>query len=171
MRPVSFSCWNGLAICALLAAASLAWGHSAADYPLRVHIYQHDGVSHYHAGSLDGVDGEGRGNLFENGDPHGFDFRYDCGNRLMNSVSFETYPARWKKPGKTLEMLLPAGGGTCNLRVEVKPDVVYHRHNRMLEEIPAARYKEWMIKHHYDPEHGMNLPVLDGSGEAGAGAQ
>jgi hypothetical protein len=41
----------------------------------------------------------------------------------------------------------------------VKPNVVYHRHNGSLEEEPAAKFKEWMVKHEYDPEHGKDLPV------------
>lgn len=150
---------SGLAACLLLSGVALAGGHNPADFPLRVHIYTHNGVSHYYDRSLEMVDGEGRANLFENGLPHGFDYRYTCDKRLMNSVGFETYLARWKKPNKTLEVLLPAGGGTCNLQVEVKPDVVYHKHNGSLNEMPAAKYKEWMDKHQYDPEHGKDLPV------------
>ncbi|MFY9853918.1 MAG: hypothetical protein WAK26_08595 [Terracidiphilus sp.] len=162
MRRVLFCGLAGLAVCIVLSTAVLA-ARNLADYPLRVHIYSHDSVSHYWgpggARSLDGVDGEGRGNLFENGEPRGFDFRYYCGNRLMNSMGYETYPARWKKPGKEMQILLPADGGACDFKVDVKPDVVYHRRNGYLEEQPAAKYKEWMIRHQYDPEHGMNLPV------------
>lgn len=151
-----------LAVCVLLSTAALA-ARNPADYPLRVHIFAHSSVSHYWgpggARSLDAVDGEGRANLYENGEPRGLDFRYDCGSRMMNSMGYETYPARWKKPGKELQILLPADGGACNLKVDVKPNVVYHRHNGNLEEEPAARFKEWMVKHQYDPEHGLDLPV------------
>ena len=162
MRRVLMCGLAGLAICALSSTAVLA-ARNLADYPLRVHIFSHNSVSHYWgpggARSLDEVDGEGRANLFENGEPRGFDFRYNCGNRLMNSMGYETYPARWKKPGKELQILLPADGGACDFKVEVKPDVVYRRHNGNLEEQPAAKFKEWMVKHQYDPEHGMNLPA------------
>jgi hypothetical protein len=93
----------------------------------------------------------------------------------MNSVGYETYRARWKKQDKTLEILLPAMGGTCDLKVEMKENVVYRRHNNSLGEVPAAKFKEWMEKHQYDPEHGKDLPVTAdsepaASGEAGVGA-
>jgi len=162
MRRVLMCGLAGLAVCMLFSAAVLA-ARNLADYPLRVHIFSHDSVSHYWgpggARSLNEVDGEGRANLFENGEPRGFDFRYNCGNRLMNSMGYETYPARWKKPGKEMQILLPADGGACDFKVDVKPDVVYVRHNGSLNEEPAARYKAWMVRHQYDPEHGMNLPL------------
>jgi hypothetical protein len=162
MRRVLFCGLAGLAVSVLLSTAVLA-ARNPADYPLRVHIFYHNGVSHYWgpggARSLNEVDGEGRANLFENGEPRGLDFRYECEKRLMNSMGYETYPARWKKPGKELQILQPADGGTCNLYVDVKPNVVYRRHNGNLEEEPAEKFKAWMVKHQYDPEHGMDLPV------------
>ncbi len=159
MRRAWLCGFCGFVLCMLLSSTVLASSHNPADYPLRVHIFHHSSHSHYYWHTLDQVDGEGRANLFENGDPHGFDFRYDCGNRLMNSAGYETYLARWKKPGQKLEILLPAGGGTCNLQVDVKADIVYRKHNGELGEEPAAKYKAWMIKHQYDPEHGKNEPV------------
>ena len=117
MRRVLLCGLAGLAVCVLLSTAVLA-AHNPADFPLRVHIFSHNSVSHYWgpggARSLDEVDGEGRANLYENGEPRGIDFRYVCGNRLMNSMGFETYPARWKKPGKELQILLPADGGAAD---------------------------------------------------------
>jgi hypothetical protein len=79
---------------------ALAGGHDAANYPLRVHIFQVGGVSHYYGATrtLDYVDGEGRANLFENSEPRGFDFSYRCGERLRYSSGYETFLARWKKP-------------------------------------------------------------------------
>jgi hypothetical protein len=159
MRRIALGCMSELAACLLFSSAVLAGSHNPADFPLRVHIYTHNGVSHYWDQSLERVDGEGRANLFENGEPRGFDYRYSCENRLMNSVGFETYPARWKKPGKELEILLGAAGGVCELKVDVKQDVVYHKHNGNLSEEPAAKYKAWMAKVQYDPEHGKNQPL------------
>ncbi len=169
MRRVLLCGLAVFAVCVLLSTAVLA-ARNPADYPLRVHIFQHSSYSMYAYRTLNGVDGEGRANLFENGEPRGFDFRYYCGNRLMNSMGYETYPARWKKPGKEMQILLPADGGACDLKVEVKPNVVYRRHNGNLEEEPAARYKEWMVKHQYDPEHGMDLPVAAAAEPAQPGA-
>jgi hypothetical protein len=118
------------------------------------------------------VDGEGRVNLFENGEPQGFDFRYQCGSRMMNSAGDETFKARWKKPGKELEMLLPAMAGTCNLKVEMKEGVAFRRRkDGALIEVPAAKFKEWMIKHQYDPEHGKDVPMEPAPEPASAPAQ
>ena len=154
----------GLAGWMLLSTTAMAGKWSAADFPLRVHIFGHNGVSHYYNRSLDAVDGEGRGNLYENGQPRGFDFGYRCGERLRNSVGFETYIARWKKPGRELEILLPVLGGkpgqmdSCELEVTMK-DGAYYMHNGGLGEESQQDFKNWMQKHQYDPEHGLNEPV------------
>lgn len=165
MRRVFFIGLTGFAFCLLLSTAVLA-GRDSASYPLRVHIFQFNSYSHYYrpTTSLDTVDGEGRANLFENGEPRGFDFKYRCGERLRGNPGYETYMARWKKPGKELEILLPQFGkpdafDTCDLVVLMKADMVYHRSNGMLGEEPSARFKEWMLKHQYDPEHGKDIPV------------
>jgi hypothetical protein len=161
MRPISFLFAAAVAFLLLPAAAFAA--HNPADYPLRVHIYKHTGVSHYSgwggARSLQGVDGEGRANLYENSRPRGFDFHYECDDRLMNSSGFDTYPARWKKPGVELELLLEATGHTCKLHVAMKEGVVYHSHDGRFGEEPADQYKAWMDRVQYDPEHGKNIPV------------
>jgi hypothetical protein len=147
------------AVYALLSTNAVLASHNPADYTLRVHIFHHNSVSHYYDRSLETVDGEGRANLFENGEPRAFDFRYHCDNRLMNSVGYETYLARWKKPGKEMEILLPAMGGVCDFKVDVKASVVYVKHKGVVSEELASRYKEWMVKHQYDPEHGKDIPV------------
>lgn len=166
-----------LAGCLLLSTAALAGGHNAADYPLRVHIFNFNSHSHYYERSVEYVDGEGRANLYENGEPRGFDFSYRCGERLRGSAGFETYMARWKKPGRALEILEPRFGNpgamdSCELKVDMK-DTVYYRHNGGLDEEPAAVFKKWMDKHQYDPEHGKNEPVAPvpeaGSAPAPAG--
>ncbi|MGD0940746.1 MAG: hypothetical protein ABR905_13660 [Terracidiphilus sp.] len=155
---------SGLAGCLLLSTVALAGGRNAADYPLRVHIYQFNGYSHYAYQTVNYVDGEGRANLYENGEPRGFDFKYRCGERLRGSAGYETYVARWKKAGKELEILLPQFGkpdsyDTCDLVVLMKENTVYHRSNGLLGEEPAAKFKAWMEKVQYDPEHGKNEPV------------
>lgn len=135
---------------------------NTANYPLRVHIFSYNGHSHYYGRSLDEVDGEGRANLFENSEARGFDFSYHCSDRLQVSAGYETYMARWKKPGQVLEILLPVFGKPgaadgCELRVLMK-ETAYVRHNGMMGEEPAAQFKEWMVKHDYDPEHGEDVP-------------
>lgn len=157
-----FAC---LALAATLLAPVAGWAaHNPADYPLRVHIFGHSGVSHYEgfrgARSLEAVDGEGRANLYENSQPHAFDFHYVCEERLMNSVGYDTYPARWKKPNAELELLLPVSGKTCKFHVAMKDGVVYHKRDGNIAEVPADKFKAWMDKVQYDPEHGKNLPNI-----------
>lgn len=151
-----------IAGCLVLPIAAFAGKINTADYPLRVHIFGFNGAAHYYAGSLNNVDGDGRANVYENGDPKGFDFSYSCADRLRVSPGFETYMARWKKPGQTLEILLPVFGKPgaaegCELKVLMK-DTAYIRRNGLLNEEPAAVFKDWMVKHKYDPEHGLNEP-------------
>ena len=111
------------------------------------------------------MDGEGRANLYENGLPKGFDFSYQCGARILVSPGFETYLARWKKPGRELAILLPTLGGKpgemneCNLEVTLKEDSAYFKHNGLMDEEPAEKFKDWMVRHQYDPEHGLDQPV------------
>jgi hypothetical protein len=175
MRRVFLWSLSGLAGCLLLSTAVQAAGGGGAAYPLRVHIFQRDSHSHYYRGqSLDYVDGEGRANLYENGEPHGFDFSYRCGERLMVSAGYETYFARWKKPGKTLELLLPVMGkpgaaDACELQVEMK-NAAYYRHNGAVDEEPEATFKDWMDRHQYDPENGKNDPVPVAPAPTGSGA-
>jgi len=157
-----------LTFCFLFSAVALAGGYRAAEFPLRVHIYTHNGYSHYSHQMLDYVDGEGRANLFENGEPRGFVYGYRCGERLRNSDGFETYMARWKKKDRTMEILQPVLGkpnaaNTCELKVEMKDGIAYHRRNGMLGEVQAEDLKAWMVKHKYDPEHGLNEPVFASS--------
>jgi hypothetical protein len=160
-------------LCVGLFLVTAAWAMkwNAADYPLRVHIFQFNAFSHYYRpgggayGTLENVDGEGRADLYENGEPKGFDFSYQCSARIMVSPGYETYVARWRKPGRELTILLPVLGGKpgdmseCDLRVTLKEDTVYYKHNGLLDEEPTAKFKDWMVKHQYDPEHGLNQPV------------
>lgn len=163
MRRLLWCGFAGFAACALLSTVALA-AHNPANYPLRVHIFQFNAHSSYRYRQVDYVDGEGRANLYENGEPRGFDFSYRCSERLRVSAGFETYFARWKKPGKEIEILLPQFGkpgaaSGCDLEVLMKDNMAYSRHNGLLGEEPAARFKEWMARHQYDPEHGKDLPV------------
>jgi hypothetical protein len=154
-----------MTFCLFSSTVALAGGYKLADYPLRVHIFSFNSHSHYYERQVSWVDGEGRANLFENSEPRGFEFSYRCGERLRKSDGFETYLARWKKPGRTLEILLPVLGkpdaaDSCELKVEMKDGIVYRWRNGAMVEQPAAQFKEWMIKHEYDPEHGKNVPVM-----------
>ncbi|QMV18214.1 hypothetical protein GOB94_05540 [Granulicella sp. 5B5] len=147
----------------LLAAPLFSESKNPADYPLRIHIFGHNQTTFYHNRSEDEAKGEGRANLFENGDVHAVDFSFDCSDRLKNSFGYETYPARWKKPHQELTVLMPVFGKsnaffTCTIKTDVK-DYAYTAHNGSMSSEPSAAFKTWMVKHDYDPEHGKNEPI------------
>jgi hypothetical protein len=165
MRRIVFLSLSGMAFCLLLSTVALAGGYKLDNYPLRVHIYSYNAHSHYYERQVSWVDGEGRATLYENGEPKGFDFGYRCEDRLRSSPGYETYYARWKKPGRTLEILLPVFGKpnadeSCELKVVMKDGFAYRRRNGSVIEVPSAEWKDWMQRHQYDPEHGKNVPVM-----------
>jgi hypothetical protein len=143
-----------------------------ADYPLRLHIFGRSQTSFYYsrARSLDETQGEGRANLYENGEARGIDFNYRCDYKVRASFGYETYPARWKKQGKQLVVLMPVFGQagkffTCDFNADVK-DFAYASGKEGLRSEPVAQFKLWMQRHDYDPEHGKDVPVR-GGGEQG----
>ncbi len=156
LRPV--------ALCLLLVPSALAGeSKNPADYPLRIHIFNRSETTFYHHRQEEEAKGEGRANLFANGEPHGVDFSFECSEKLKSSFGYETYPAKWKKPNQTLVVLLPVFGKTgsyftCDLKTDVK-DFAYMSHNGNMQSEPIAEFKAWMAKHDYDPEHGKNTPV------------
>lgn len=166
-----YLCLVGVILAAFFVCTPVFAGKiNTADFPLRVHIIDRNGIRHYQGmgggiHSLEGVDGMGQANLFENGQALGFDFTYSCGQPITHQSAFETFMARWKKPGREIEILMPIIGGkpgetsSCDLKVTMKQDTVYlHRGGSLVEE-PAAQYKQWMVAHQYDPEHGKDQPV------------
>jgi hypothetical protein len=161
-----------------LSPGVMAGAPDPADYPLRVHIFKYVSRSRHARESKnwsdgpDYVDGDGVADLFENGEPQGFEFSYSCMDSLRSSGGYGTYPARWKKPGKTLEILLPEAGKpwnnvSCGLHTAMRPGLVFCLHNDALAEEAAAVFKEWMAKHEYDPEKGKDIPLADEDGPMG----
>ena len=150
--------------CLFLASALLyAESKSPADYPLRVHVFGRNETTFYHNRYAEESKGEGRANLFANGEVHAIDFTFDCSEKLKASFGYETYPAKWKKPTQELTVLLPVFGKantffTCNLKTDVK-DFAYVAHDGKMASEPPAEFKAWMIKHDYDPEHDKNTPT------------
>jgi hypothetical protein len=145
-------------------ASLLAESKNPADYPLRLHIFGRNQTTFYHNRVEDEAKGDGRANLFENGMAHGVDFNYECSEKVRASFGFDTYPAKWKKPGQELVVLMPVFGKsntyfTCNFKTDVKPFAYAASKEGRLAEEPAEQYKTWMTKHDYDPEHGKNTPV------------
>ncbi len=152
-------------LCALLLTSpALAGDKNPADYPLRLHIFSREEHTHYHRDVEEASQGTGRANLFENGEVHAVDFHFNCNEKIENSVGFETYMAKWRKPGKELTVLFPVFGKagkffSCDLDADVKPDVAYYTHGGHLDTEPPAQFKAWMVKHNYDPEHGKDQPT------------
>jgi hypothetical protein len=151
----------------LLAFAAISvYGESKnpADYPLRIHIYNREQTTFYHNRMLDESRGEGRANLYDNGEPWGVDFTFDCAQKLRPSLTlFETYAAKWKKTNAELVVLFPEFGKTdsyftCNLKTALKDQLYIMRGPGQLSTMPKAEFKVWMTKHEYDPEHGKNMP-------------
>lgn len=164
MRRALFCVLSGLTVCLLCSASAFATKISAADYPLRVHVFMISEHFQYYYGSLVHSDGNGRANLYENSMPAAFDFDFRCNVRLMNNMGYETYMARWKKPGSSMELLIPDMGhpdkvDLCVLAVSMKTGMAYYKRNGLTLEEPSAAFKDWMVKHQYDPEHGLNQPV------------
>jgi hypothetical protein len=115
------------------------------DYPLRLHIFSREEHTHYHHGLESFSQGDGRANLFANGEVHAVDFHFDCNEKIERSVGFETYMAKWRKPGKSLTVLFPRFGQTgkfftCDLDTDVKPDVAYFTHAGSLSTEPVAAF-------------------------------
>ena len=158
---------------AVFAPTMQAESHNPADYPLRIHIYRRNETTFYHNRQAEEAKGEGRANLFEGGEPKGLDFQFECDTKLQTSSGFETFPAKWKKPGQELVILQPQFGknsfDSCRLKVMVK-DFVYVARNGNLTTEPAAVFKEWMGKHDYDPEHGRNTPTQTAPADNRTGA-
>lgn len=181
MRRVMTSGLGVLLAGALFASPAFAGKMNAADFPLRVHIVFRNGNRHYHgmgggASTLDGVDGLGQGNLFENGQPLGFDFTYQCSQPITPQSVYETFMARWKKLGRVIEIIMPVIGGkpgevnACDLNVTMKQDTIYLYRSGALVEEPAATFREWMAAHDYDPEQGKNAPADAAAKPAGGPA-
>lgn len=146
-------------LAAAATVAAMAAQNSMSDYPLRVHVYEQKW--HKHPNGV--VDGEGRANLFEHGQPRALDYSFTCSQLFRASMGWETYPARWRTKDGELEILVPVMGkpgahSACTLKVVMKP-VAYYKLDGKLNEEPASVFKDWMQKHNYDPEHGKNQPT------------
>lgn len=152
-----------LCAAALLAATSLsAQSRNPSDYPLRLHVFNRSETNVPQHRQLDETKGEGRANLFAKGEVHAVDFNFRCEQNLRPSLGFDTYPAKWNRPGKELVVLVPVFGkagsfSTCDLQTDLK-DFAYSSNKGQIKQEPSANFKAWMVKHDYDPEHGKNQP-------------
>lgn len=150
-------------ILAFTAVAVQADSKNIGDYPLRLHIFSKSQTTFYHREYVDEAKGEGRANLFESGEAHGVDFSYECSEKVKASFGYETYPAKWRKPGRELTVLFPVFGKTgqyftCTIKTDVK-DFAYTEKNGSMGSESVADFKHWMVAHDYDPEHGKAMPT------------
>jgi hypothetical protein len=165
-HPRSFSMRRVLALCFcfILAASVLhADSKNLADYPLRIQIFPHNETNFYHHEYMDETKGEGRADLYENSVAHGVDFSFECSDKVKATFGYETYYAKWKKPGKQLTVLLPVFGKTgdyftCTLNTDMKDFVYKARNGKLAGQESVEDYKAWMLRTDYDPEHGKNMP-------------
>jgi hypothetical protein len=171
LRPIFIFALNAVAGSLLLSTVALASGPDPAKYPLRVHILKFTSQSRHsreaktQSDSPDYMDGMGVADLFENGQPRGFQFTYSCIGGMKASGGYASFPARWKKREKTLEILLPETGKpwnleACELHAEISDELVYYWKNGSVAVEGAAVLKAWMTKHQYDPEKDQNEPVM-----------
>jgi hypothetical protein len=161
--------------CLALSTVVQAGGPDPADYPLRVHVLKNTSQPRNTrenknlSDSPDYVDGQGVADLFENGEPRGFQFSYSCIGGLKASSGYGTYPARWRKREKTLEILVPREGkswnlDSCGLRTEMRPGLVFYFRNGQIAEESAKLLKDWMVQYKYDPEKDLSDPAIEGGG-------
>jgi len=129
----------------LSAPSMLEAKRNLADYTMRLRIF---GSNWSHNGF--GYHGYGRANLFdEQGTPHGVEYTYDCDDHLMYSSGNEAYPAKWKKPGQSLEIIFgeigdkPDSFRACEFKVAVKPFVFYRRNG----ELDTESLQEFLAHH------------------------
>jgi hypothetical protein len=152
----------GLLLCSIGVSAE---SKNPADYPLRVHVFTKSQIQYLNGMSrtTEEAKGEGRANLFEGGEAKAIEFTFDCPEKLRASSGFETYPAKWKKPGQELVVLMPVfgkGGSffTCSFKTDVKDYAIATSKGQMHKE-SVEKFKAWMVRHQYDPEHGKDVPV------------
>jgi hypothetical protein len=157
--------------CIALSTVVEAGGPDAADYPMRVLVFrnsvqprnQRESKNLNNSGP-DYVDGMGVADLFEGGTPSAFEYTYSCIEGMRASSGYETFPAKWRKRGKTLQILLPRPGKpwefvTCDLKAEMQDGSAFYWKDDGVAMEGTAVFKEWMAKHQYDPENDKNDPV------------
>jgi hypothetical protein len=171
VRSVFLFTLSAIVGCLAFAAGARAAGPDPSNYPLRVHVLKFTSQSPQPKNKTttsddpNYTDGMGIADLFENGQPQGFEFNYSCTEPMKASSGYGTYPARWKRRGKILEILLPRAGKpwelqTCDLNAELINGMVFCWKNSKVAEESAAMLMDWMVKHQYDPENGKDEPVI-----------
>ena len=169
MRVSLFVAMGTIGFC--LMPSLRAFAKDADDFPLRVVIFRntergrHTREAKSFSETPDYLDGMGQADLFENSMPVAFEFSYSCMPGVRPSGGYETFPARWKKRDKTLEILVPEPGKpwnnvSCVLHATMQPGMVFFWSNddEVMQET-ATKFKDWMAKHQFDPENGKDMPI------------
>lgn len=145
MKNSRFALLLTLAALVICVPAVLVAKRSLGDYPMRLHIYQTNWTRNGY-----GYHGYGRANLFdEQGAPHGVEYTYDCEDHLMASNANESYPAKWKKSGQSIEVIFgeigqkPDDFHACEFKIAIK-SFVFYRQNGGLD---TGTAEEFMAKH------------------------
>lgn len=154
--PLRRSAWGLLVL--LCVPTLLIAKKNLADYHMRLHIYE----THWNQDRY-GFHAFGRANLFdEQGVPHGVEFTYDCIDHLMASSGNEAYPAKWKKPGQSIDVIFGEIGANpdsfhdCEFKVAEKQFVFFHGEGGLGTESP----QEFMAKHRKEaPTAGPAAPA------------
>ena len=178
MRSFLVLILSAFAVCLACPNTALASGPDIDRYPLRVYIFRFNArpgdarESRRTGGMADYISGMGQADLFENGEPRGFQFTYSCVVKMRVSGRYSTVPARWKKKDKTLEILLTQNGkpedlDACELQPVLLPEQVFFWKNGEVSMESSAALKEWMVKHKFDPEKSAEEPFL-AAGESDA---
>jgi hypothetical protein len=128
-----------------------------ADYSLRVYIYG----THWNQDRW-GYHAFGRANLFDDkGVPRGVEFTYDCSEHMMASEGNEAYPAKWKKPGQSVEVVFGEIGAApdslhaCEMKISEKSFVFYRQAG-----VVGTESAQDFMAHHKDqmPAIGASKP-------------
>jgi hypothetical protein len=116
-----------------------------ADYPLRVRIFQ----NHWNGSDWNGYRGFGRANLIDGDQTNAMEYTFLCEDHFTASDPGEGYPAKWKKQGQELEMLLGIIGTDkvhkCTMKTTLK-DFVFVRRAGVLGTITQAEFKDRQAK-------------------------
>ncbi len=134
-----------LAVLFLLLSGSLyAADKNPADYPLKVTVFTRNGVTHYHNGYPDFYRGSGKANLHDGEHIQAFDYTYECSDNFLVTSGGEYLPAKWKKNGESLQLLLKEIGKEkyheCEMKISLL-DAVYRRApNGSLQAVPMEKF-------------------------------
>jgi hypothetical protein len=88
---------------------------------------------------------QGQGNIFDGSTVHAFDFKYENARVIRYTGPNQTYPARWKKPQRELEVRTPLAGHegkfvVCVMKVTVH-EGVYMGSGASITEVSQADYQ------------------------------